>query len=171
VVSNPWQIIRNASGLLAFLSGYSMFMGAICGTMCCHYYLIVHKKLNIHEMYNGHGIYRYNKVGINWRAYAAFTVAVAPLLPGFSKSIDNSLDVGGAWKIYTFSCIYGFVISGLVYFVICKYVSGVGAALIDEAVYPPGKTDLADVEVGVPPSDEESIQEKGGVAVAIGSKE
>jgi cytosine/uracil/thiamine/allantoin permease len=31
VVSNPWQIIKNASGLLAFLSGYSMFMGAICG--------------------------------------------------------------------------------------------------------------------------------------------
>lgn len=34
VVSNPWQIIRNASGLLAFLSGYSMFMGAVCGVMC-----------------------------------------------------------------------------------------------------------------------------------------
>jgi nucleobase:cation symporter-1, NCS1 family len=171
VVSNPWQIIRNASGLLAFLSGYSMFMGAICGTMCSHYYLIVHKKLNIHEMYNGHGIYRYNNVGINWRAYTSFFVAVAPLLPGFSKSIDNSLDVGGAWKIYTFSCLYGFTVSGLVYYVICKYVSGVGAAMIDEAVYPPQKVVLQDVEVGTPESEAGSFEEKGGVAVAVGTKE
>ena len=171
VVSNPWQIIRNASGLLAFLSGYSMFMGAICGTMCSHYYLIVNKKLNIHEMYNGHGIYQYNKVGINWRAFASFTVAVAPLLPGFSKSIHNSLDVGGAWKIYTFSCLYGFTISGSVYYVICKYVSDIGPAKIDEAIYPPQKTDLQDVEVGGPASEEDSFEEKGGVAVAVGTKE
>ncbi|KIW77923.1 hypothetical protein Z517_07756 [Fonsecaea pedrosoi CBS 271.37] len=171
VVSNPWQIIKNAAGLLAFLSGYSMFMGAICGTMCSHYYLIVNKKLNIHEMYNGHGIYRYSKVGINWRAYASFFTAVAPLLPGFCKSIDANLDVGGAWKIYTFSCIYGFTVSGLVYYLICTYVSGVGVAKIDEAVYPPSKSQATDVEVGVAPSEEDSIEEKAGVAVSIGAKE
>lgn len=148
-----------------------MFMGAICGTMCSHYYLIVKKKLNIHEMYNGHGIYRYNKYGFNWRAYASFFVAVGPLLPGFSKSIDNSLDVGGAWKIYTFSCIYGFVVSGIVYYVICTYVSDIGAAKIEEAVYPPQKVNLQDVEVGVAASEDDSIQEKSGVAVAVGSKE
>ncbi|KAH0841072.1 cytosine-purine permease [Fonsecaea pedrosoi] len=170
-MSNPWQIIKNAAGLLAFLSGYSMFMGAICGTMCSHYYLIVNKKLNIHEMYNGHGIYRYSKVGINWRAYASFFTAVAPLLPGFCKSIDANLDVGGAWKIYTFSCIYGFTVSGLVYYFICTYVSGVGVAKIDEAVYPPSKSQATDVEVGVAPSEEDSIEEKAGVAVSIGAKE
>jgi nucleobase:cation symporter-1, NCS1 family len=132
----------------------------------------VHKKLNIHELYNGHGIYRYTKVGINWRAYASFFVAIAPLLPGFSKSINNKLDVGGAWKIYTFSCMYGFVISGLVYYIICKYVSDVGAAMIDEAVYPPQKFDARDVEVGVPaPEEEDSVDEKRGVAVAVGQKE
>ena len=122
-------------------------------------------------MYNGNGIYRYNKIGVNWRAYTSFTVAVAPLLPGFSKSINNTLDVGGAWKVYTFSCIYGFTVSGLVYYVICKYISGVGAAMIDEAVYPPQKIDARDVEVGVAASEEESIPEKGGLAVAIGQKE
>jgi hypothetical protein len=98
--------------------------------MCSQYYLILNKKLNIHELYNGHGIYRYSKVGINWRAYASFFIAVAPLLPGFSKSINNSLDVGGIWKIYTFSCIYGFVVSGLTYYLICRYVSDVGPAKI-----------------------------------------
>jgi nucleobase:cation symporter-1, NCS1 family len=121
-------------------------------------------------MYNGErdGIYWYNKLGINWRAYASFFVAVGPLLPGFSKSINNNLDVGGAWKIYTFSCIYGFVTSGLVYYVICQYVSGVGPAKIDEAVYPPGKVDTDDVEVGISPSEEGSLQEKSGIAVTVG---
>jgi len=139
--------------------------------MCCHYYLIVKKKLNIHEMYNGNGIYRYSKIGVNWRAYASFFVAIGPLLPGFSHSINNSLDVGGAWKIYTFSCLYGFTVSGLVYYVICNYVSDIGPAKIDEAVYPPQKIDVGDVEVGVRASDESSIEEKGGVAVQIGTKE
>ncbi|KAK5273531.1 hypothetical protein LTR96_000131 [Exophiala xenobiotica] len=172
VVSNPWQIIKNASGLLAFLSGYSMFMGAICGTMCSQYYLILNKKLNIHELYNGHGIYRYSKVGINWRAYASFFIAVAPLLPGFSKSINNSLDVGGIWKIYTFSCIYGFVVSGLTYYLICRYASDVGPAKIDEAVYPPGKSQTGDVEVGSADSEQDSYEEKNGVVeVAVGAKE
>lgn len=171
VVSNPWQIIRNASGLLAFLSGYSMFMGAVCGVMCCQYYLILKKKLNIHELYNGHGIYRYWH-GINWRAFAAFLVAIGPLLPGFSKSIDHNLDVGGAWKIYTFSCMYGFTVSGLVYYLICNYVSDVGPAKIDEAVYPPSKLQISDIEVGVPDSEEASFEEKtGGVEVKVGPKD
>lgn len=171
VVSNPWQIIKNAAGLLAFLSGYSMFMGAICGTMVCQYYIILKKKLNIHELYNGHGIYRYNKYGINWRAYAAFLVAIGPLLPGFCKSIDTNLDVGGAWKIYTFSCLYGFVASGLVYYLICTYISDVGPAKIDEAVYPPAKTQT-DVEVGSADSEEASYEEKkGAVGVSVGTKE
>ncbi len=98
--------------------------------MCSQYYLILNKKLNIHELYHGHGIYRYSKIGVNWRAYASFFIAVGPLLPGFSKSINNSLDVGGIWKIYTFSCLYGFVVSGLTYYLICRYVSDVGAAKI-----------------------------------------
>merc|ERR1711939_706804 len=110
VVSNPWQIIKNASGLLAFLSGYSMFMGAICGTMCSQYYLILNKKLNIHELYHGHGIYR--------------------------------------------------------------YVSDVGAAKIDEAVYPPSKPQTGDIEIVSADSEQDSYEEKNGVVeVAVGAKE
>lgn len=171
VVSNPWQIIKNASGLLAFLSGYSMFMAALCGTICSHYYLIVKKKLNIHELYNGNGIYRYSKIGVNWRAYVSFFVTVGPLLPGFCKSVTPTLDVGGAWKIYTFSCVYGFTVSGLVYYLTCTYVSDIGAAKVDEAVYPPSKPREGDIEVGSAESEDSYEEKKGGVEVAVGSKE
>lgn len=102
VVSTPWNIIKNAAGLLAFLSGYSCLMGPIAGIMVCDYYIIKKAKLNLHEMYRDHGIYWYNG-GWHWRPYVSFILAVAPLMPGFAKSIDVGLNVGGAWKIYTFA--------------------------------------------------------------------
>jgi len=136
IVSTPWNIIKNAVGLLAFLSGYSCLMGPLAGTMVCDYYLIKKRKLNVHEMYKGHGIYWYD-YGINWRAYVSFVIGFAPLLPGFAKSINNSLDVGGAWKIYTFAWIFGFTISMLVHYVICTYISPPTSAMVEEAVYPP----------------------------------
>ncbi|KAF2453304.1 permease for cytosine/purines, uracil, thiamine, allantoin-domain-containing protein [Lineolata rhizophorae] len=135
VISTPWNIIRNAAGLLAFLSGYSCLMGPLAGTMVCDYYIIKKRKLNLHEMYRDRGIYWYSG-GFNWRAYVSFVIGFAPLLPGFAKSIDNDLNVGGGWKIYTFAWIFGFSISFLVHYVINTYVSPATEALVDVAVYP-----------------------------------
>ena len=135
--------------------------------MCSQYYLILNKKLNIHELYNGRGIYYYWH-GVNWRAYAAFVTGVAPLMPGFSKSIDYTINVGGAWKIYTFSCMYGFFTSGLVYYLICKYVSDVGPAKIEVAVLPPQKGDMpTDIEA----LEGEVYEEKGVGDVDVAVKE
>ena len=64
--------------------------------MVCDYYIIKKRKLDVNELYKDHGIYHYS-YGFNWRAFAAFFIGLAPLLPGFAKSIDNSLNVGGAW--------------------------------------------------------------------------
>ncbi|KAL9625864.1 MAG: hypothetical protein Q9160_000184 [Pyrenula sp. 1 TL-2023] len=143
-VSTPWNIIKNAAGLLAFLSGYSCLMGPLAGTMVCDYYIIKKRKLDVHELYRDHGIYWYWH-GINWRAFVAFTGGFAALLPGFAKSIKNSLDVGGAWKIYAFAWIFGFFTSLLLYFVICTYISPPVEALVEAAVYPPQKGDIESV--------------------------
>lgn len=98
VVSTPWNIINNASGLLAFLSGYSCLMGPLAGVMVSDFYLIKKQKLDIHELYKDRGIYWYD-YGVNWRAFLAFIIGFAPLMPGFAKSIKPSLKVGGAWKV------------------------------------------------------------------------
>jgi len=137
-VSIPWLIIKNAAGLLAFLSGYSVLMGALASIIVIDHYVIKNRKLNVHELYHGHGIYWYD-YGFNWRAFVAFFVGVGPCMPGFAKSINNNLDVGGAWKIYTFAWFFAFAISGLTYYVICTYISPHKESLVDEAVYPPGK--------------------------------
>jgi NCS1 nucleoside transporter family len=90
IVSTPWNIIKNASGLLSFLSGYSCLMGPLAGTMVSDFYLVKKGKLDVDQLYTDRGIYWYNG-GWNWRAYVSFVVGFAPLLPGFAKSIDNAL--------------------------------------------------------------------------------
>ena len=162
VVSTPWNIIKNAAGLLAFLSGYSCLMGPLAGVMVSDYYLIKKRKLNVHELYHDHGIYHYSH-GFNWRAFLAFFTGVAPLLPGFAKSIANHLNVGGAWQIYTFAWIFGFFVSLSTYYVIVKYVSGIPGALVDVAVYPPQKGDA--VAVDIESGSEEVFEEKVGLDV------
>jgi NCS1 family nucleobase:cation symporter-1 len=135
IISTPWNIIKNAAGLLAFLSGYSCLMGPLAGTMVCDYYIVKKRKLNIDELYVSNGIYWYSG-GWNWRAYASFVAGFAPLLPGFAKSIKPTLDVGGAWKIYSFAWIFGFALSMLTHHIICRYISPPTASIIEEAVYP-----------------------------------
>jgi cytosine/uracil/thiamine/allantoin permease len=66
--------------------------------MVSDYYLIKKKKLNVHELYKDRGIYWYNG-GWNWRAFAAFFFGFGPLIPGFAKSIDPTINVSGAWKV------------------------------------------------------------------------
>lgn len=148
VISTPWNIIKNATGLLAFLSGYSCMMGPISGIMITDYYILKSKKLNLHEMYKTHGIYYYSK-GVNWRAFVAFFIGLGPLIPGFAKAIDNNLNVGGAWKVYTFAWIFGFTTSSTVYWVICTYISSLGEAIIEVAVYPAQLGESLDEENGV----------------------
>jgi NCS1 family nucleobase:cation symporter-1 len=135
IVSTPWNIIKNASGLLAFLSGYSCLMGPLAGVMVCDYYIIKKRKLDVDQLYTDRGIYWYNG-GWNWRAYASFIIGVAPLLPGFAKSIDHSLNVGGAWKIYSFAWIFGFSASVLLHYIICTYFSVPTRSLVEFAVLP-----------------------------------
>jgi len=158
VVCQPWLIIKNAASLLAFLSGYSCVMGPLAGVIVTDYWIIKQQKLDIHEMYKGDGIYSYD-YGINWRAWTSFMFGFVPLIPGFAKAISPTLNVGGAWKIYTFAFIYGFTISSLVHYVINTYISPSTATLLDVAVLPP--------QIGeVVASDEETPIEKSNIDYA-----
>ncbi|KAJ2895360.1 hypothetical protein MKZ38_006631 [Zalerion maritima] len=162
IISTPWNIIKNAAGLLAFLSGYSCLMGPLAGVMVTDYYIVKQKKLNIHAMYQDgpEGIYWYSK-GFNIRAFIAFFVGVGPLLPGFAKSIENSLDVGGAWKIYAFAWLYGFTTTSLVYWVICKWIWPQTVSIIADAVLPPQKGEVgSDGDIEGVPTDEEKAAAK-----------
>jgi NCS1 family nucleobase:cation symporter-1 len=80
-------------------------MGPLAGVMVSDYYLIKKQKLNIHELYRDRGIYWYDH-GVNWRAFLAFAIGFAPCMPGFAKSIQPTLNVGGAWQVSFVTLLY-----------------------------------------------------------------
>jgi nucleobase:cation symporter-1, NCS1 family len=112
-------------------------MGPIAGIVVSDFYLIRDKKLDIRDMYNPDGIYRYYH-GWNWRAWLVFFIAVGPILPGFAQSINPNLSISaGAEEIYTFSWMWGFFSCLINYYILCKYIAPPTASLIDVPVFPP----------------------------------
>ena len=59
-------------------------------------------------------------------------------------------------QIYTFAWIFGFTFSLLSYYVICRYISPITSALVDQAVLPPQLGDGSS-------SDQESYERKDGL--------
>jgi cytosine/uracil/thiamine/allantoin permease len=146
--------------MLAFLSGYSCMMGPLAGTIVCDYYLVRKRKLDIRHLYRGEdGIYWYSH-GVNWRAMASFMLGFLPTLPGFVRSIGPNVDVGGAWKLYTFAWLFGFTVAVGSYWLICKFVSPPSDSLLDRAVLPPGKVDDALGTAAVVGGDKDSEKEE-----------
>lgn len=150
-------------------------MGPIAGIVVSDFYLIRNKKLDVREMYNPYGLYRYNG-GWNWRAWLTFSIAVGPILPGFAQSINPQLNISaGAKELYTFSWMWGFTTCVIVYYVICKYISPPIQSFVDVPVFPPRTEEEEEalrngVVLGTPESPEtgsiEKIQERVEVKLA-----
>lgn len=89
----PWKILASAATFLAFLGGYTIFLGPMTSILMCDYFIVRRGNVSVPDMYKFHGIYRYSpKFATNWRAVAAFFIGCAPPLPGF---VNNIVDSGG----------------------------------------------------------------------------
>jgi len=138
LISCPWDIIANAAALLSFLSGYSCFMGPLAGVMCSDYYLVRKKKLDVKELYNPNGLYRYSG-GWNWRAFVAFFIPVSVLIPGLAYSIaplQVKVD-SGILHLYSFSWLFGIFTATLIHYVLSVYIAPPVDSFSEVAVYPP----------------------------------
>ena len=67
----PWEILNN---LFVFLGYYGAFLSAIGGIMVADYYAIRGRKVNVPELFNPQGQYRYSG-GINWAGMLAWVIA------------------------------------------------------------------------------------------------
>lgn len=99
----PWEILSSATTFLAFMGGYAVFLGPMAGIIASDYWLVKRQHMDVPGLYDPNGRYRYNKFGINPRAFFAFFLAVGPDLPGLAKSIQPSTRItSGAQNLYTF---------------------------------------------------------------------
>ena len=116
----PWLIQAKAGRFLAFLNGYSVFLGPLLGVLLSDYLLIRKARgFNIYNLYKPHGLYWYTK-GVNPRAVIAFLTGVAPLLPGLVHAINPDIKgiEKGILNFYSMSWFEGLVMSGLTYYLL-----------------------------------------------------
>ncbi|KAI5456583.1 permease for cytosine/purines, uracil, thiamine, allantoin-domain-containing protein [Mariannaea sp. PMI_226] len=119
-IVNPWKLVNTATTFLTVLSGYGVFLAPMTGLMVSSYVIVTKQKLNVDDLYVGNkdSVYWYNS-GINWRAPIAWVIGVAPCLPGFIAAINTSVKVpAGATELYYLNYLYGFLSSGLVYWLL-----------------------------------------------------
>jgi hypothetical protein len=89
----PWKILASAATFLAFLGGYTIFLGPMTSILMCDYFIVRRGNVSVPDMYNFHGMYRYSpKFATNWRSVVAFAIGCVPPLPGF---INNIVKAGG----------------------------------------------------------------------------
>lgn len=111
----PWQIINNAAKVLTFMSAYGVFLSPICSILIADYFLIRKRHLNVRDLYDPHGCYRYIG-GVNWRAVVIEFGFAGINLPGMVNAISPSYSVPGVlirlyelnWFINTFGSFLGY---------------------------------------------------------------
>jgi NCS1 family nucleobase:cation symporter-1 len=87
IVMMPWKLYSDAAAyIFTWLLGYSSLMGALGGILIADYWIVRRQQLVLDDLFREVGAYTYRN-GINWRAVAAFVIAVLPVMPGFARAV------------------------------------------------------------------------------------
>ncbi|KAK6863448.1 Uridine permease, partial [Candida tropicalis] len=87
----PWKLISSSSKFTTYLAAYAVFLSSVAGVVACDYFYLRRGYINVINLYCLHqkddpskkSLYRYNKIGVNWRAYAAYICGILPNIVGF----------------------------------------------------------------------------------------
>ncbi|KAK6430799.1 hypothetical protein LTR95_013041 [Oleoguttula sp. CCFEE 5521] len=123
----PWKILASAAKFLAFLGGYTIFLGPMTSILITDYYIVRRTNVSVPDMYNFHGMYRYSpKFASNWRAVVAFFIGCVPPLPGFVNNIvvagkqTTGVSIGGQ-HLFAIGYIYSFFAAGIFYWAFNRF--------------------------------------------------
>ncbi|KAH7400251.1 uracil permease [Cadophora sp. MPI-SDFR-AT-0126] len=127
----PWLMVSSASVFLNFMSGYAVFLGPMAGIMTADYWIVRRGRYDIADLYDPKGRYYFWK-GINWRAFLANAIPIAPLLVGLAYSISPTVHIGvGLKHLYAISWLFGYPTSIALYSFF-SYVSPPTASMVSE---------------------------------------
>ncbi|KAH9877738.1 hypothetical protein J1614_002955 [Plenodomus biglobosus] len=120
----PWKILASAQKFLAFLGGYTIFLGPMTAILMTDYYITRRGNVSVPDMYDFHGMYRYSsKYATNWRSVVALMMGFLPPLPGFINSVSlNTISIASGGKhLFAIGYIYSFTAAGLFYWGLMKW--------------------------------------------------
>lgn len=131
----PWKILQSAGSFLNFLSAYAVFLGPIAGILLVDFWILHRRKYDVRELYRYGGRYHYWH-GVNWRAWVAFVVSIAPTLPGLAQTVaPDSVDVGVGVRPFQIGWLLSFVAGCGVYLGL-SYGTPAKETFVDFAVTP-----------------------------------
>jgi nucleobase:cation symporter-1, NCS1 family len=109
VMMMPWKLLTDfQSYIFGWLVGYSGLLGPVAGIMITDYFLLRHTYLDVGELYNPTGIYRYGS-GVNYRALVALAAGIVVALIG--------LLVPPLRWLYDYAWFVGFLVASAAYWV------------------------------------------------------
>ncbi|KAF4125819.1 nucleobase:cation symporter-1, NCS1 family [Geosmithia morbida] len=116
----PWIIMSSATAFLNFMSAYAIFMAPIAGLLTADYWLVKKRKLDVPALYDPHGIYRFGRFGVNWRALVINIVVIVPLLPALGNKVtpQNVPLNEGLKHLFAFNWLYGYITSLFLYWLL-----------------------------------------------------
>ncbi|KAH8912308.1 hypothetical protein BR93DRAFT_73272 [Coniochaeta sp. PMI_546] len=116
----PYTLLTSANQFTTYLSAYSVFLSSIAGVMCSDYYLVRRGYLEIKELYDARksGPYFFT-CGFHWRGYAAYIAGILINVVGFAGAIGREVPIGATY-IYNLNFFCGFIVSGGMYWGLCK---------------------------------------------------
>jgi NCS1 family nucleobase:cation symporter-1 len=112
----PWNFMTSSANFTTYLSAYSVFLSAIAGVIAADYLVVRRGYVNVFHLY-AHAEdlnYSYNKVGINWRAYAAYICGILPNVVGFAGACGRDVPIGATY-VYNLSFFSGYITSFVIY--------------------------------------------------------
>jgi NCS1 family nucleobase:cation symporter-1 len=124
VLMMPWRLYADAAAFIfTWLVGYSSLMGALGGILIADYWVVRRQRLLLDDLFRERGAYTYGN-GINWRAVAAFVIAVLPVVPGFARA---AVTPGGTVtdpnlfdRLYAYAWFVTFGLSFVLYLVLMR---------------------------------------------------
>jgi len=100
IIAQPWSLFDILNSALLVIGG---ILTAIVGILFADYYLLRKRRVNVHDLYEVDGQFKYMK-GFNWAGMIAWIIGgvIANLLPAYSSLV-------------------GFAVGAIVYYVLAKY--------------------------------------------------
>jgi NCS1 family nucleobase:cation symporter-1 len=119
----PWKLVADPSGyIFTWLVGYSSLLGPVGGIMIADYYFTRRQSLNLQQLYQKDGEYRYVN-GFNPYAIIALLAGILPNVPGFLytiKIIPGGMVPTWITSLYDYAWFVGFFVSAIVYLILMR---------------------------------------------------
>ncbi|KAK3045274.1 hypothetical protein LTS18_014141, partial [Coniosporium uncinatum] len=117
---NPWRFVNAPGTFITVLNSFGMFVSPLAAINAVDFWIIRRRNWTVPHLYIGDksSIYWYTS-GMNWRAFAAWTIGIFPSFPGFFVA-TGSAKLSPEWlRLFQTAWFIGFLGGGLVYLLLC----------------------------------------------------